>query len=305
MNSDSDQSRLSESEQERWKELHEVPFDDLSDEEITAKIRLSVKRRFDYPEWVLMFEYGAPNGRVADCLAVNTMPSRNYKIVGFEFKASRSDWLRELKDGEKADHFVRLVDEWYVVSPKGVVQESELPAGWGYLELKPNSEQLYKLQESELTDHQQGEPDRRFWIKFVKRTVGDDSNFGADDLREARNRGYREASTEKAQKRHLDVDVENLQQKADSYDRLREDLGFLPWRDIDDEEARTIELAYELISALDDDRYDGFNQNLRMLEDSIERYSESLEENVGQLRQAMEELRDRVEDDLSLSEDQT
>lgn len=296
--SEADQSRLTDEEQERWRELHEVPFDDLSDAEITSKIKLSIKRRFDYPEWVLMFEYGAPgnSGSVCDCLAVNTLPSRNFKVVGFEFKASRSDWLREVRDGQKADYFVRLADEFYVVAPKGIVQESEIPEGWGYLEMKPNSEQLYKLQDSELTEHQQGEPGRRFWVRFLKQTVGEESNYSQQDLIEARSRGYEDAKDDEFTQRTLDRDLDRLRDKAERWDRLQDSpLGFLPNYGFDEEDIKTLELAWRLVRAVRGDSYGDLRKEVERLQDSIERHADDMLESAEEIEGGIENLVDRVE----------
>lgn len=289
------QTRLTDGEQERWRELQEVPVGDLSDQEITSKIKLSVKRRYS-GEWVLMFEYGGQNGRVADAIAVNTVASRNYKIVGFEFKASRSDWLRELKDPEKADHFVRICDEWYVVAPKGIVQESELPEGWGYLEMKPNSEKLYKIQDSELTDYQQGDPDRAFWIRFLKKTVGNDSNFSQSDLKEARARGYDEAKAEYQKKSNPDVNIDRLRDKAESWDALQSRFSVLPWSRLSDDQLDTLELAFQLAKIVEDGRYSGLLNELERLEYDIERHYEGALESTEQLADGIDTLHERIED---------
>lgn len=284
--------------EERWKELHEQPLEELSDAEVTSKIRLSVRRRYDYPEWILMFEYGAPGseGSVCDCLAVNTFPSRNYKVIGFEFKASRSDWLREVRDGQKADYFVRLADEFYVVAPKGVVEDSEIPDGWGYLELKPNSEQLYKLQDSDLTEHQQGEPGRRFWIRFLEQTMGRESNYSEQDLREARSRGYDDAKADGIDDRELDRNLDRLRTKADSYERLQEEFDFLPWRDFDEKDAETLGLAVSLIRAVDSDGFGSIRGTLEHFEDDIDRQAERMQESIDELKQGFQSLEDRVFD---------
>lgn len=291
------QDTLTEVDKEAWRELHDKNFEDLTDEEITSKIRLSVKRRFSYPEWVVMFEYGAPgsNGRVADAIALNTLPSRNFKIVGFEFKASRSDWLRELKDGQKADYFVRLVDEWYVVAPKGVIQESEIPDGWGYLEMKPNSEQLYKLRDSELTEYQQGDPDRRFWMKFIKEERGEESNYDAQDLREAEKRGYEKAKkegiTNYQKKRHL----EKLERKANNWDQLEEaGFDFLPNYRFDEEAVRTLELAWKLVDMMTRDNYSSLRGTIEYLQEDIERQAESMMESAETLESGFDKLEERL-----------
>jgi hypothetical protein len=157
------QETLTSEEQEQWEALREKPSENLTDAEKTSKIKLSIKRRFDAPEWAVAFELASPEKRRADAIAVNTFPSRNFKVIGFEFKASRSDWLSEKRDGAKSNYFVNACDEWYVVAWSGIVNEDELPDGWGLFELKPNSEQLWHQVESNLTEHQQGDPDRAFW----------------------------------------------------------------------------------------------------------------------------------------------
>lgn len=59
MTDDTEQDALTDVERDRWEDLANTPLKDLSDKEVTSKIKLSVKRRFSYPEWVLMFEFGA------------------------------------------------------------------------------------------------------------------------------------------------------------------------------------------------------------------------------------------------------
>lgn len=247
------QETLTESEQEEWRELMEKPEVNLTDAEKTSKIKLSIKRRYDPPEWSLAFELASPDGRRADAIAVNTFPSRNFKIVGFEFKASRSDWLSEKREGAKADYFVTLCDEWYVVAWNDVVEESELPEGWGLLELKPNSEQLWTQVDSDLTDRQQGEPDRAFWGRFIQKTIGDDSNYTQQDLIEARKRGYEEGH-EEGKEHGSRIQDRKIQRKAEKWEKL-EDAG-LDWlHSISEDEIQQLRDARELLRLLEDDGY--------------------------------------------------
>jgi hypothetical protein len=54
-------------------------------------------------------------------------------IHGFEVKVSRSDWLTELRDPEKADAWARYCHYfWLVASSKDIVRD-DLPEGWGLL----------------------------------------------------------------------------------------------------------------------------------------------------------------------------
>jgi len=65
-------------------------------------------------------------------------PSRGLEINGFEIKASRSDWLRELKNPAKAEAIAAYCDRWWIVALKDLVKIEELPAGWGLMELQAN-----------------------------------------------------------------------------------------------------------------------------------------------------------------------
>lgn len=70
----------------------------------------------------------------ADAVAMGLWPSRGLDVIGFEFKMSRADWLRELKDPDKAEEIFQFCDRWYLVAGEpGVVKAGELPSTWGLL----------------------------------------------------------------------------------------------------------------------------------------------------------------------------
>lgn len=54
-------------------------------------------------------------------------------LVGHEVKATRSDWLNELREISKADAWADQCHEWWLVTVPGVVLDGELPAGWGLM----------------------------------------------------------------------------------------------------------------------------------------------------------------------------
>ena len=61
-------------------------------------------------------------------------PSRGLELIGFEIKASRGDWLSELKNPAKAEEISRFCDRWYIVAgSEGIVRTGELPAAWGLM----------------------------------------------------------------------------------------------------------------------------------------------------------------------------
>lgn len=89
--------------------------------------------RFAFPEWIVEAEVELGERRL-DLVALRAWggaPGR--LLVGIEVKASRADWLRELRDFTKAMPAVLECDQVWLLTAPGVVQPGELPAGWGHL----------------------------------------------------------------------------------------------------------------------------------------------------------------------------
>jgi hypothetical protein len=79
---------------------------------------------------------GFDSRRCADFIAVDCWPGSGLALHGHEVKVSRSDWLHELKQPEKAEEFKRYMDFWWLVVPDAsIVKPGELPDGWGLLTL--------------------------------------------------------------------------------------------------------------------------------------------------------------------------
>lgn len=105
----------------------------------TAK-NLLAKLRGRYPRQSWAFFENVPNGtgysarRTADALAMCLWPSLGLALHGFELKVSRSDWLRELRQPEKAMELKRFCDHWWLVaSSDDVVKNDPMPPGWGLM----------------------------------------------------------------------------------------------------------------------------------------------------------------------------
>jgi hypothetical protein len=78
--------------------------------------------------------YGDGAMRYADVLIASCW-GKGRGLIGIEIKASRSDWLRELRKGpEKRAALEAVCGELFVVAWVGVVKPEELPEGWGLLE---------------------------------------------------------------------------------------------------------------------------------------------------------------------------
>lgn len=104
----------------------------------TGALRAALREKFPLPEYALFFEVadstGARTSRTADAVAMSCWPSRGLELIGFELKASRSDWTREKADPAKAEAICRYCDRWYlVIGDRKIVKPGELPATWGLI----------------------------------------------------------------------------------------------------------------------------------------------------------------------------
>ena len=92
-------------------------------------------RRYAYAEHVKSHA-GFDARRCADFIAIDCWPGSGLALHGHEVKVSRSDWLHELKQPEKAEEFKRYMDYWWLVVPDAkIIKPGELPEGWGMLTL--------------------------------------------------------------------------------------------------------------------------------------------------------------------------
>jgi hypothetical protein len=77
---------------------------------------------------------GSNASRSADIVVLNLWPSRGMDFNGYEVKTARSDWLRELKQPEKAWPVMQYMDRWWLLAAPGVAKLDEIPSNWGFME---------------------------------------------------------------------------------------------------------------------------------------------------------------------------
>jgi hypothetical protein len=97
--------------------------------------------RYPSPDQAFLPEFCARTGfspSRADAIAMHLWPSMGLELIGFELKVSRADWLREMKQPDKADPVKQFCDRWYLVVPdlKIVKYYDELPIGWGLMHVE-------------------------------------------------------------------------------------------------------------------------------------------------------------------------
>lgn len=110
------------------------------------ELKRAIQNKYCAPFWCALTEVKDATGfgweRSADVIAFGMYASRGYEIHMFECKASRGDWLGELKDPSKAQVIAQEVDKIWVVAPKGVVQKEELPLNWGLITVSKGAKGL-------------------------------------------------------------------------------------------------------------------------------------------------------------------
>lgn len=105
----------------------------------TDELMAALAARYCRPAWAFLPEVRNGTGyqrepRTADAMAMSLWPSRGLELHGFEVKASRADWLGELKNPAKAEEIAAFCDRWWlVVGDKEIVKPAELPPTWGLM----------------------------------------------------------------------------------------------------------------------------------------------------------------------------
>lgn len=241
--------------------------------DLTGQVNLALRKRYCRPEWAIFFEVHGETNHIADCIAINMFPSRGHKILGFEIKASRNDWLKELKNGRKADFFVGQCDEWYIVEAyPGIVNKSELPKGWGLISLR--NTRLFTKVHSKIRHRKP--LSRHFYTKMLEKCYYE--NVDESTLREAEQRSF-DRGREDALKE--DFQIKELLNKAKIVDKLKED-GLRIWTH-SKAEIKRINDAVELIGMFKRRNYGAIPYVLN----SIKKEQESLVRAIGKCEELL------------------
>jgi hypothetical protein len=107
-----------------------------TEKKITSKdVKAAIASLFAPPAFQTFFEVSNATGygikSYADAVAMGVWPSTGHEIHGFEVKISRSDFLNEMKNPEKAMPIMQYCHRWSLVCPANMVKLDEVPATWG------------------------------------------------------------------------------------------------------------------------------------------------------------------------------
>ena len=184
----------------------------------TAQIVQRLRDRFSAPAYGFLTEVADGTGygrsRWCDVLAMSLWPSRGLEIIGIEVKASRTDWLKELKNPAKAEAICRYCHRWYVaVGNPSIVKPGELPKTWGLIE--PYQSGL-AITEGPLL--KPVAPDLTFIAAIMRRAAEESTDQDALDA--ANHTGYLRGRKDGGRTAGLDVDLlERLREKVHAFDK--------------------------------------------------------------------------------------
>lgn len=191
---------------------------------------VALRERYCAPEFALFEEVGdsGSGSRVyADGVAINMWASRGYAITGFEVKASRGDWLRELKQPDKAEPVITKCDYWYLVAPDEVYLPDEVPVSWGILAFKDG-----KLREKRKAPKLEPKPITRAFVAQMFRRGADKEER---DISARVDKALREdrANLEKRIQERVRSETSLLRERAAHWKDLMEQLGQSEWTSSD------------------------------------------------------------------------
>jgi len=198
----------------------------VPDEDLEAGVKLAahdlflrLQGTFSSPAYITLEEVRDATGfdgqRTADAMAISLYRSRGKALWGFEFKVSRNDWLKELKQPEKAESIMRYCHHWALVVPdKKIVQPGELPSTWG----------MYVAQKNRLkclVPPPKLEPipmDMKMFTALAYAINNRQSKVDAEALKKARDEGYQDGVKRTRLDRYEEY-YKELSAKVDAFEK--------------------------------------------------------------------------------------
>lgn len=95
----------------------------------------ALRKRFPKDRYIILSQVPMPSvvaGGIADSICLGVDSALDLSISGFEFKASRNDWLNELKKPNKCEAAASWCDYWTLLTYPGMADAKEIPPAWGH-----------------------------------------------------------------------------------------------------------------------------------------------------------------------------
>ena len=228
----------------------------MNTEKITTEmINEALIGKYREPEWYLGFEVGNSCGsetkRHADAIAICAYPSRGFKAIGFEVKVSKSDLKHELDNPRKCEEMYQYVNEYYLVIPKGLTDNADIPNPWGIIEYNDG-----KLRQKRKAQYHEAKLTTGFMLAFIRgRQRVDDMNKAikynsiAKDVEERVNWKAREA-------------IRQLEEVRTNIDEIKKVTGINIVGYCTDKNIRIINIARKIEGMLKGNKYCGVKEDL-------------------------------------------
>lgn len=188
--------------------------------------------------------------RRADAIVLSLWPSKGLDVHGYEVKASRADWLNELKQPEKADTFFRLCTRWSLLAMESsIVKKGEIPETWGYEVIMKNG----KIKTIKAAPRRKVEYEK--YLPFILSLVRSASHIPEKDelskmLEEAKRVGHKnglEAAKVKLAREYRTLDA---REKGITY---KEERQVQQWKEINEIKQKLYDsFGHELVGAIMD-----------------------------------------------------
>lgn len=133
----------------------------------TEMLDKALLEKYKEPEYYFGFEVGNSCGsevkRHADAIAICAYPSRGFVTIGFEVKVSKSDLQHELDNPQKCEEMYQYVNEWFLVVPKGMIDDITIPEPWGIMEYEDG-----KLRQKRKPSYHDAKLTKGFMVAFIR-----------------------------------------------------------------------------------------------------------------------------------------
>ncbi len=195
--------------------VEEKPRRALSEGEMLSLLR----QKYAAPEYAFLSHVRNSTGyarttRTADALAFGLWKSRGHYLTGFEIKSSRSDWVRELKDPEKADEIASYCEMWIVVTgAPNIVRAGELPPKWGHITV--DAKGALRTEKAPIFDAENVKPMSRGFLAAILR-VAQEGSASATEIAAAV-----QVALDEQHQRQVKIDADNLKRETREYDDLK------------------------------------------------------------------------------------
>lgn len=214
----------------------ELPLDEEPETKLTTPALENLLRaKYPRDRYALFFDVpdavGTSQHRRIDALTFGIWSSVGRDIQGFELKVSRSDWLRELKQVNKADPFIAICDRfWLVTADSTIAKLEEVPACWGWMSAT-NTGLRVQRPATKLPGVGEAIP-RNFLIGVLRRMQDDmigSPEIAAHIAGRVAELTERHADVVKNMERRSNTKLEALQNKVDEF-RKQSGIDLADWR---------------------------------------------------------------------------